>query len=189
MFILCFFLVIIIRMRHQNIIFFLFFLSISATSRAETDNQWNVMKHTDTDSGLQMRVATIENGEGFKLEIYRDTKDVIRIRFNIRDSYDLLARKQCPTFQVDDRKLANRSINDAPCISQPRWAEYVMGYVTDDKVFSLPLHNLMNGNSINYRFLLKNGNYGETSFSLSGSKSILNTTLGKNLEVITKPGQ
>ena len=189
MFILYFILVIITRMKHRNIFFSLFFLSISTTSLAVIDNQWNVMTHTDTDSGLQMRVATIENEEGFKLEIYRDTKDVIRIRFNIRDSYDLLASKQCPTFQVDDRKLDNRSINDAPCISQPRWAEYVMGYVTDDKVLSLPLHNLMNGNSIYYRFLLKNGNYGETSFSLSGSKSILNATLGKNLEVITKPVQ
>ena len=89
----------------QKITFSILLLIISAHAQA----QWSVMTHTDTDSGLQMRVATIENEEGFKLEIYRDTKDVIRIRFNIRQSYDLLASKQCPTFQVDDRKLNNRS--------------------------------------------------------------------------------
>ncbi len=153
---------------------------------APTHAQWNVMTHTDTDTGVQISVATIENQDNYKLEIYRDSNNVIRLRFNIRDSYDLLAIKQCPTYQVDKRKLSNRSINDAPCISQARWAEYVMGYISDDEVMSLPLHNLMNGNVIYYRFILKNGNYGETSFSLSGSKNILLSALGRNLTIKTK---
>ena len=167
----------------QNIIAALILLSLSAQIQA----QWNVMSHTDTDSGLQTRVATIENEDGFKLEIYRDANDVIRSRFNIRNSYDLLASKHCPTFQVDDRELSNRSINDAPCLSQPRWSEYVLGYISDDNVSSLPLHNMINGNVISFRFLLRNGNYDETSFSLSGSKSIIYTSLGNDLVVTTKP--
>ena len=169
-------------MMKQNIIATLILLSLSAQIQA----QWNVMSHTDTDSGLQTLVATIENEDGFKLEIYRDANDVIRSRFNIRNSYDLLAIKHCPTFQVDERELSNRSINDAPCLSQPRWSEYVIGYISDDNVLSLPLHNLMNGNVIYYRFLLRNGNYDETSFSLSGSKGVLYTSLGKDLVVTTK---
>jgi hypothetical protein len=44
----------------------------------------------------------------------------------------------------------------------------------------------MNGNVIYYRFLMDNGDYAETSFSLSGSKSILNDALGENLVVTTK---
>ena len=172
-------------MMKQNIIATLILLSLSAQTQA----QWNVMSHTDTDSGLQTLVATIENEDGFKLEIYRDANDVIRSRFNIRNSYDLLAIKHCPTFQVDERELSNRSINDAPCLSQPRWSEYVIGYISDDNVLSLPLHNLMNGNVIYYRFLLRNGNYDETSFSLSGSKNVLYTSLGKDLVVTTKPEQ
>jgi len=153
---------------------------------AQTHAQWNVITHIDTDSGVQMSVATIKNQDNYKLEIYRDSNNVIRLRFNIRDSFDLLAIKQCPTYQVDKRKLSNRSINDAPCISQARWAEYVMGYISDDEVVSLPLHNLMNGNVIYYRFVLKNGNYAETSFSLSGSKNILLSALGRNLTIKTK---
>lgn len=156
---------------------------------ALTQAEWQVISHTDTDSGLQTRVAVIENADRYKLEIYRDANNVIRLRFNIRDSYDVLASKRCPSYQVDDRELSNRSINDAPCISQPRWAEYVMGYISDQTVLSLPLHNLMNGKVVYYRFLLKNGNYGETSFSLAGSKRILNTALGENLAVITRPRQ
>ena len=169
----------------QNIIIALFLLSLSAQSQA----QWNLVSHTDTDSGMQTRVATIENEDGFKLEIYRDANDVIRSRFNIRNSYDLLAIKHCPTFQIDERELSNRSINDAHCLSQARWSEYVLGYISDNEVFSLPLHNLMNGNVIYYRFLLRNGNYGETSFSLSGSKSVIYTSLGNDLVVTTKPEQ
>lgn len=173
----------------RKLILFLILLNVSLPAQLQAQTQWNIMSHTDTDSGLQTLVATIENEEGYKLEIYRDANDVIRSRFNIRNSYDLIAVKQCPTSQVDERVLSNRSINDAPCISQPRWAEYVIGYITDDKVLSLPLHNLMNGNVIYYRFLLKNGSYAETSFSLYGSKEILNTALGKNLVVTTKPKQ
>ena len=166
----------------RNIILILFLLALSVQAQA----QWKVMSHTDTDSGYQTRIATIENDDGYKLEIYRDVNDVIRLRFNIRNSYDLLANKHCPTFQVDERQLSNRSINDAPCLSQPRWAEYVIGYITDKTVLSLPLHNLMNGNVIYCRFLMDGGNYAETSFSLSGSKSILNGALGQDLVVITK---
>ena len=165
-----------------NIFLTLFLLTLSVQSQA----QWEVMSHTDTDSGYQTRIATIENDGGYKLEIYRDVNDVIRIRFNIRNSYELLANKQCPTYQVDKRQLSNRSINDAPCLAQPRWAEYVIGYITDRSVLSLHLHNLMNGNVIYFRFLMGNGNYAETSFSLSGSKAILNAALGNDLVVTTK---
>ena len=166
----------------RNVILALFLLTLSVQSQA----QWEVMSHTDTDSGYQTRIATIENDDGYKLEIYRDVNDVVRLKFNIRNSYELLANKQCPTFQVDERQLSNRSINDAPCLAQPRWAEYVIGYITDKSVLSLPLHNLMNGNVIYFRFLMGNENYAETSFSLSGSKAMLNGALGEDLVVTTK---
>lgn len=166
----------------RNVILALFLLTLSVQSQA----QWEVMSHTDTDSGYQTRIATIENDDGYKLEIYRDVNDVVRLKFNIRNSYELLANKQCPTFQVDERQLSNRSINDAPCLAQPRWAEYVIGYITDKSVLSLPLHNLMNGNVIYFRFLMGNENYAETSFSLSGSKAMLNGALGNDLVVTTK---
>ncbi len=166
----------------QNIILMLSLLGMSVQAQA----QWNVVSHTDMDSGNQIRIATIENDDGYKLEIYRDTNDVVRLRFNIRNSYALFANKQCPTFQIDGRQLNNRSINDAPCLFQPRWTEYVIGYISDESVLSLPLHNLMNSNVIYYRFLMDNGSYAETSFPLSGSKAILNAVLGKNLLVTTK---
>jgi len=175
----------IIGQMRRNIILTLFLLSISVQGQARA--QWNIVSHTDTDSGYQTRIATIENNDGNKLEIYRDVNDVVRLRFNIRNSFELLARKQCPTFQVDKRQLSNRSVNDALCLSQPRWAEYVIGYITDKKVLSQPLHNLMNGNVIYFRFLMNNENYTETSFPLSGSKAILNAALGKDLVVTTKP--
>jgi len=56
----------------------------------------------------------------------------------------------------------------------------------DNEVVSLPLHNLMNGNVIYYRFVLKYGNYAETSFSLSGSKNVSLSVLGSDLSIKTK---
>ena len=134
---------------------------------------------------METQVAHTENKDGYSLEIYRDANDVIRTRFNM-NPLDRLGDRNCPTFQVDGRPAGNRSINDAPCISQGAWAEFVLGYITDDKVTSTTMHNLMNGNNITYRFILQETGYAETTFSLAGSKRVLLDVLGKNLVVSTE---
>ena len=99
------------------------------------------------------------------------------------NSYNRLDGKTCPTFQVDKRPPQNRSINDAPCLFQAPWAEFIIGYITDDQVTSTSMHNLLNGKTITFRFILQNSGYAETSFSLNGSKRVLMEVLGKNLVV------
>ena len=146
---------------------------------------WTVVTYADEEAGTETRVARIENRDGYSLEIYRDANDVIRTRFNMNPLVRL-GEESCPTFQVDGRQAGNRSINDAPCIMQGNWAEYVLGYITDDKVASTEMHNLMNGNNITYRFILQESGYDETTFSLAGSKRILQEVLGKNLVVTTE---
>ena len=149
---------------------------------------WDIVTHTDTDTATQTRVAYTENGEGYSLEIYRDGSGAIRSRFGTRHSLGRLAEKTCPTYQVDDRKPGNRSINDAACISHRQWAEFILGYIDNNQVTSTLLHNMMNGNKVTFRFILENGGYAETEFSLSGSKRILTEILGRQLVVRTDNG-
>ena len=143
---------------------------------------WETVTYTNVDNNFQTRVARIENEEGYSLEIYRDASDAVRSRFNM-NSNNRLQEKTCPTYQVDNHNSQNRSINDAPCISNRQWAEYVLGYIIDNQVDSTKLHNLMNGNQITYRFILENSGYSTTSFSLRGSKEVLINALGSELRV------
>jgi len=151
-------------------------------------SEWDVVTHTNTDNNTQTKVAYTENSDGYSLEIYRDANDAIRSRFGMNQSLHRIAEKSCPTYQVDRRLPENRSINDAACIPHRQWAEFVLGYIVNDEIISTPLHNMMNGNSIIYRFILENGGYAETRFSLLGSKRTLTEILGSNITIRTDKG-
>jgi hypothetical protein len=151
---------------------------------AFTHAEWDTVIYTNIDNNLQSKVAHTENDAGYSLEIYRDANGAIRSRFNMNGN-NRLAEKHCPTYQIDTRNFQNRSINDAPCISHRKWAEFVLGYIIDNQVISTQLHNLMNGNRITYRFVLENSGYSTTSFSLSGSKQTLIEALGNKLQILT----
>ncbi len=163
---------------------FIMLLLITPNASAE----WSVMKHMDVDSSQQTLVAQTRNPEGYSLEIYRDGNNAIRARFSMGTTLDRLDGKNCPTHQVDKRSSDNRSINDAACIAHRRWAEYVLGYISGNEVTSSFLHNMMNGTTISYRFMLDPSGYAETTFSLAGSKRALLEALGSDLVVHTESG-
>ena len=146
---------------------------------------WETVTYTNIDTDVQTKVARIENEDGYSLEIYRDASDAVRSRLNM-NNINRLKEKNCPTYQVDNRAVQNRSINDAPCLSHRQWAEFVLGYVTDNRITSSGLHDLINGNQITYRFILENSGYSATSFSLGGSKQALVDALGNDLQVVTE---
>jgi hypothetical protein len=172
-----------------------YFLHFSATITfillgimANTAMAWNIVTHTDTDNNSQMRVAYSKTNEGYTLEIYQDANGAVRSRFSMNNPLLRLASRHCPTFQVDKRELSNRSVNDARCIANQQWAEFILGYIIDNEIRSSQLHNMMNGNKITYRFLLENEGYGKVDFSLSGSKRILFSIIGNNVIVRTDSG-
>lgn len=167
-----------------KLLFLLFCFSFTSKVYAE----WKVVTHNNIDSGSEFSVAHTENEAGYIFEIYRDENDVIRSRFRLNKMLDNLKDKSCPTYQVDDRGVVNHSVNDAKCISSKKWAEFILGYIVNNQVKATSLHNIMNGNTINYRFMLEYGGYEETTFSLNGSKRILSRVLGNNLTVITDTG-
>lgn len=165
---------------YQHLMITVLLIAAPAVASAE----WSIVNQI-TANGTATETAHTTNKAGYSLDIYRDANNVIRAHFSMNASARLNGNT-CPTYQVDKRPAQNRSINDAPCLSQAQWAEYIMGYITDDQVTSTAMHNLLNGNTITYRFILQNSGYGETSFSLSGSKRVLMEILGKNLVVATE---
>lgn len=163
----------------------LFITVLLLAAPAVAGAEWSIVTHNTAD-GATTRTAHIANKDGYTLEIYRDANNVIRTHFGM-NAYNRLNGKTCPTYQVDKRPAQNRSIHDAPCLAQAQWAEYIMGYITDDQVTSTAMHNLLNGNTITYRFILRgDSGYTETTFTLAGSKRVLLEVLGKNLVVSTE---
>ena len=162
-------------MRH--LLFALLLLPAAASA------QWTVVTHQASESGPQTKIAQTTNSDGYTLEIYRDSGDAIRSRLTLREGLTALADKTCPTYQIDKGMPRNTSINNAPCISSPEWAEFILGYVKDGKIESSALHGLMIGINITFRFMLKDGDYRETKFSLAGSMRTLQTAFGQDIIV------
>ena len=145
--------------------------------------QWSIVTHQAANSLVPTKIAQTTNGEGYSLEIYRDTGDAIRSRITLTPGLISLAGKSCPTYQIDTGKPRNRSLDDAPCIAQARWAEFILGQVADGKIESSVLLSMMNGINITFRFALSNGDYRETQFSLAGSKWTMQSIFGQNVTV------
>jgi len=128
-------------------------------------------------------VAQTTNEQGYSLEIYRDERSNIRGRFSLNDVLAGIQDRNCPTYQVDNRSPDNVSINGAPCLMGNTWAEYILGQESDDRIVSPLLLSIMNGFNMKFRFRLENGDYRETSISLSGSKRSLTAVIGEQVVV------
>ena len=145
--------------------------------------EWHIISHANLNSDEKTQVAYTENRSGHSLEIYRDSVGAVRARFTLNSKLNLFLNGICPTYQVDLTLVRNTSFNEAPCISNLNWSEFVLGYVTNNNIRSLSLDALLNGNIVKFRYALDNGNYKETSFSLSGSKRAALKVIGNNIVI------
>ena len=143
--------------------------------------EWHIISHANLNSDEKTQVAYTENRSGHSLEIYKDSVGAVRTRFTLNSKLNLFLNGICPTYQVDLTLVKNTSFNEAPCISNLNWSEFVLGYVTNNNISSLSLDALLNGNIIKFRYALDNGNYKETSFSLAGSKRATLKVIGNNI--------
>ena len=144
---------------------------------------WSIKEYNDSGSGLTFSVAHIENDQGYTVEIYKDQADAIRLRFSGSNQFGLLSTEYCPSFQVDDFKIFNRSINDAKCIQHENWAEFVLGYLVDGYIDSTALYRVQNGSTLAFRMMFVNGGYHETDFTLAGSSRVLLSALGTDVMI------
>ena len=145
--------------------------------------EWDVVTHTNTNDNTETQVARIENEEGYSLEIYKDNVGAIRSRFSLNTDLDAFADRSCPTYQIGRFTLDNRSVNDAPCLTNLSWSEFILGYSENFVISSRKLNAFLDGNTVTFRFMLDNGSYQETSFSLSGSKRAALTAFGSGITI------
>ncbi len=142
---------------------------------------WKVS--TEVDSNATTPIAFVTNQDGYTVEIYKDSVGAVRSRFSVNEHSERLAEKHCPTFQIDNLIIDNRSINNAPCISNHKWSEFVLGYIKNNEVVSAKLNALINGINFTFRFMLANGAYEETRFSLEGSKRATLKVIGGDINI------
>lgn len=165
--------------RSALIVAWLILASAAVNARAE----WTVANLSDIDQKQETLVAYTKNDQGYTLEIYRDSVNAVRGRFTLAGGLLRFAERTCPTYQIDRGAPINRSINDATCLSSGGWAEFILGYIENNRIASSSLLSIMNGINIVFRFRLENGDYRTTGFSLDGSKRALTTVLGENVAV------
>ena len=145
--------------------------------------EWYIISHANLNNDEKTQVAYTENRSGHSLEIYKDSVGAVRTRFTLNSKLNLFLDGICPTYQVDLTLVKNTSFNEAPCISNLNWSEFILGYITNNNISSLSLDALLNGNIVKFRYALDNGNYKETSFSLSGSKRAALKVIGNNIVI------
>jgi len=145
--------------------------------------EWLIIDKLNNGEQAETSIAYTENSDAFTLEIYRDNVDAIRCRFSKKDERLQLPERSCPTYQIDNGMPINRSMNNAPCLSDNKWAEYILGYIKGGHIISPTLLAIMNGNKIKLRYRTANLDYRETEFSLLGSKRVMNSAFGEDISV------
>ncbi len=143
---------------------------------------WQLVINNEQPDKL-FQLAESQNN-GYRLSVYRDQDHRVRLRFNLNGGLDQFAAQHCPSYEIDSILLSNRSINDARCLMQAAWCEFILGTIEDGTIRSNRLHALLNGENIHFRFMLSNGLYKETSFSLADSKKIILQALGANIRYL-----
>ena len=170
-------------LRHGHVFRPLIIVCLSFLTSLSQAAEWNTITHSDMDSNTTTSVAIIKNDDGYTLEVYKDSVDAVRARFTLAKELISIPVNFCPTFQIDSGQPTNRSVNDAPCLSDKTWAEFILGYIENGQVNSSAIAGIMNGVTLKLRFMLENGDYRETLFSLRGSKRAMSSALGANISV------
>lgn len=141
--------------------------------------QWNVVQRSELPYAGGAGVAEQKNDAGHLLQVYRDEGNEVRLRFTLRPGLKRLAPGSCPTFHVNEREPMNRSEDGSSCLAGLDWAEFVIARIDGNRSVSLPLHWLMNGDTVAYRYRLEHGGYQETRFGLRGSNRAIGQALGR----------
>jgi hypothetical protein len=143
--------------------------------------QWAVADKNDPAAPLARAFAQVQSKDGYRLQVYRGEDESVWLRFVLRKGFDHLG--SCPTYQIDGKAAERSSADGTSCTVGDRWAEFSLGRIDKNRVRSLVLHRLLNGDKISVRFQLKERGYGEASFSLARSKQAVTQAIGKSIRI------
>ena len=144
--------------------------------------QWQTRSEPLFTGGDEVTFAYVTNDEGYSLELYQDGA-MIRGRFKLLEGLTVFHEDSCPTYQIDNGTAINTSIDGTPCVLDRIWADFYFGEIQANVIISQVLRSLMDGNSITFRFRLKDGDYRWTNFTLLGSTRSITEVTGNQISV------
>jgi len=146
--------------------------------------QWDIVEEpVPGGGGAPVRVAKVENDSGHVLRIYLDEGAVVGV-FALREGFDRLAAESCPTYRVDDREPVPLASLDGGCRIDGKSARFVLGREHEGTIRSEPLHRLMNGTAIVFRYRMAALGYRQTEFSLNRSKYAVRGAVGRDIDIV-----
>jgi hypothetical protein len=83
-------------------IFSLLIIALFSTSAVA---DWQIEKFEHSATQTQVKSAMVRNDDGFELAIFQTSEGIVWMDFSLSDnSFDVLAQRPLPRFQIDDRK-------------------------------------------------------------------------------------
>lgn len=146
--------------------------------------EWRVEEGGEATASKGEDTAIVENQEGYRLEIYKDSADAIHMTFTLRNGFDIFDSGACPTFHVDDNTPLNLARHTLSCAVEGNQVRLKLGDVVDYRITSPILLQLIGGRKVLFRYQLANVGYQETFFRLKRSKQVLRKVIGKEIEVM-----
>ena len=144
--------------------------------------QWQTRSEPLFTGGDDVTIAYVTNDDGYSLEIYQDGA-MVRGRFKLIEGLTVFYEDLCPTYQIDDGMATNTSFDGTPCVYDRLWADYNFGEIENNSIISPILRSLLDGNSMTFRFRLKDGDYRWTSFTLLGSTRSITEIVGNQVSI------
>ena len=160
--------------------FRLLLVSCLALAAAPAGAAWQTTEAPREGDGT---VAFVDNERGQRAEIFLDDHNTIFLRMTLGDGFETFAATNCPTFQIDDRRPMHHFDVGDRCEVATKRVTFNLGQIADQRIESLILHRLMNGNNVTFRYTVGNGQYGQARFSLTGSKQAFRRAIGFNLRI------
>jgi hypothetical protein len=79
----------------------LMFILFSTSAAAD----WQIEQFEHSATQTQVKSAMVRNDDGFELAIFQTSEGIVWMDFSLSDnSFDVLAQRPLPSFQIDDRK-------------------------------------------------------------------------------------
>lgn len=167
--------------------FFLGVLCVGVQSAAVAD--WSVTGRVDSMTDEIKKSAMVRNELGHTFSIYRITEGgPVWGNFALSDRvFDQVDWRKPPVYRVDKnkpndlsrmRRMQEMGLGLHAYEWEPKWVNFLVWHGKRDDGLANDLLQLMEGNSVVFRYYLSTGGYKETSFSLNGAGPAIAEAIG-----------
>lgn len=166
---------------YVKILIFLIALLVPFVGRAA---DWDLVQEQVLYSEREnVPVALVRSDEGDTFRVYVGDDGTVRGVLTLRRGFNTFSERGCPTYQIDDRASRVVTLPEQPCTLKANQAHFSFGKKSGRKILSTPLHRLMNGKTVVFRFRLDSIGYRQSTFSLRRSKFAVEEAVGRGISI------